>query len=95
MEYVKLLGLLFFINSLAILDLIVYYKIRESKVSKPVDLQGTELKEEYEEVVVDEFDDRIIALKRELAEKKTSINLENETEVITDEYEQRLYSSVD
>lgn len=100
MDYIKLLELLFFVNLLFITDLIVYYKLRAKEIDKHskgyvVDTPIT-VEEEYEDVMIDEFDDRITELKQEITKKRNDGEFEvNQAEVITEEYEQHLYSSIE
>lgn len=81
------------INTLFLLDMIFF---KEYFLSKKEDKQlvenGLTIQEEYENVQVDEFDERIADMKREIQEKRNNGTfIINETEVITDEFEKELY----
>jgi len=97
MDYIKLLTLLAFLNSLIVFDMIIFYKLRKKKDKPLTETQYNDspLVEEYEEEYIDEFDERIQELKSEIVTKRNEGSFEvNQAEIITEEYEQELYKSV-
>lgn len=85
-----------FVNTVFLLDLMFIKHVFMQKTDKPVVNNDNTVQEEYEEIVEDEFDNRIHEIKMEIEEKKSKGEFEvNQAEVITDEYEKKLYSSVD
>jgi hypothetical protein len=97
MEFKELLILIFVVNALFIIDLYFFHELFFEREDKPSAFNETiTVQEDYEEVQVDEFDSRIEEMKKEIKEKKSTGVFEvNEAEVITEEYEQHLYHSIE
>lgn len=85
----KILLTVTYLNCLLIADIYIINRIKHGKKNKESssDLAENVLQEEYEEVIPDEFDLRIDAMKREIEEKKLNGVFDNPVEIISEEYE--------
>jgi hypothetical protein len=89
--------IILFLNFVFLLDLIIIKNLFYKKVDKHVEtVNYNTVQEEYEDVEINEFDERISEMKQEILEKKQNGEFEvNQAEVISEEFEKELYKEID